>query len=146
MSVLYADPSALLRAYFADEPDHLELRLLLLEGDQPVLTSELARVELAAGIRAAERAGRLRRSQRILDRIDADCSDDGPVVLVRFDPDTVLATAREVVLRHRLRTLDALHLAVAVGMTFAPAGEAITFVTRDNDQAIAAAAIGFSVQ
>lgn len=146
MSVLYADPSALLRAYFADEPDHLELRLLLLEGDDAVLTSELALVELAAAVGAAERAGRLRRSRRLLDRIDADCSAEGPVALVRFDPETVLPTAREVVLRHRLRTLDALHLAVAIAETFAPTGEEITFVTRDNDQAIAAAAIGFSVR
>ncbi|MGH2670789.1 MAG: PIN domain-containing protein, partial [bacterium] len=60
MSLLYADTSALVRAYFEDEPDHARLREKLLEGEEPVVTSELARVELASAIRAAAETGRLR--------------------------------------------------------------------------------------
>lgn len=63
MTLLYADTSALVRAYLADEPDHGSLRERLLEGDEPVVISELARIEMASVIRAAARGGRLRRSR-----------------------------------------------------------------------------------
>ncbi len=53
MTLLYADPSALARAYLADEPDHAMLREMLLAGPDQVVTSALARVELASAIRAA---------------------------------------------------------------------------------------------
>ena len=44
MTVLYADTSAVLRAYFHDEPDHETLRDLLLQGADLVITSELTRL------------------------------------------------------------------------------------------------------
>ena len=59
MTLLYADTSALVRAYFEDEPDHAPLRERLLEGGEPVVTSELARVELASAIRVEELVGTL---------------------------------------------------------------------------------------
>ncbi len=42
------DTSALVRCYLAAEPDHQELSDLLLADEQPVVTSELTRVELAS--------------------------------------------------------------------------------------------------
>jgi predicted nucleic acid-binding protein len=146
VTLIYADTSALVRAYFEDELDHAELRKRLLEGTDPVVTSELARVELASAIRAATIAGRLRRSDGLLARIDADCAEDGPIALLRLRVDTVLPMAYSLVLEHRLRTLDAIHLAVAVEECPVLAGEDdVVFVTRDEDQAIAATALGFSV-
>ncbi len=59
MTIFYADTSALVRALFVDEPDHVELRRLLLEGETPVVTSELTRVELASAVAAAAWTGRL---------------------------------------------------------------------------------------
>lgn len=146
MTLLYADTSALARAYFADEPDHALLRELLLDGSEPVVTSEVSRVELATAIRAADRAGRLRRGQDVLDRIDADCREEGPLTLLALRPDVVLRLAYRLVLEHRLRTLDAIHLAVALEECPPLAdGDDIVFVTRDTDQATAAAAAGLAV-
>lgn len=145
MSLLYADPSALLRAYFADEPEHAELRSMLLEGEEPVVTSEVSRVELASATRAAARGGRLRSWRALLTRIDADCQEEGPIALIRLRPEVVLPVAYGLVLERRLRTLDAIHLAVAAEECPALAGnDDIVFVTRDRDQAAAAATAGFA--
>jgi predicted nucleic acid-binding protein len=146
MTLLYADTSALARAYFEDERDHRHLRQRLLEGEEPVVTSELARVELASAIRAAAGAGRLRRSAGVLARFDADCGEDGPIALLRLRADAVLPVAYDLVLEHRLRTLDAIHLAVALEECPLLAGDdEVVFVTRDVEQAAAASALGFSV-
>lgn len=147
MSLLYADTSALLRAYFADEPEHAELRAMLLEGEEPVVTTELTRVELASAVRAAASAGRFRRWRALLARIDADCGEDGPIALLRLRPEAILPAAYRLVLEHRLRTLDALHLAVALEECPALAGgEDVVFVTRDGQQAAAAEAVGLPVR
>lgn len=143
MTTLYADTSALVRAYLDDVDDHLELRRVLLAGEDPVMCSELARVEIACAFRSAGRAGRLRKPADVLDRFDADCAR--LVVLLPFDSGTVLPIARALVLGFRLRTLDALHLAVAVEAALA-IGEALVFVTRDRDQADVATALGFEVR
>lgn len=147
MTLLYADPSALIRAYFVDEPDHAELRALLLEGTEPVITSEIGRIEVASAVRSAARSGRLRRWRGLLDRIDADCQEDGPIALLRLRPDVVFPIAYRLVLDHRVRTLDGVHLAVATEECPVLAGNGeIGFVTRDRNQAKAATALGLIVQ
>ncbi len=147
MTVYYADTSALVRAYFVDEPDHAELRDLLLDGREPVVTSELTRVELASAVMAAARAGRLRRPQVVLDRFDGDCGDDGPVTMLRLEVETVLPASRDLVLRYQLRTLDAVHLAVATTTTARLAGsEDVCLVTRDVSQAAAATQMGLELR
>ncbi len=146
VTLLYADTSALVRAYFEDEPDHAELRERLLEGTEPVVTSELARVELASAIRAAATAGRMRGHAGLLARIDADCEENGPIALLRLRAQAVLPVAYDLVREHRLRTLDAIHLAVALEECPVLARDGVVvFVTRDEDQAVAAAALGFVV-
>jgi predicted nucleic acid-binding protein len=57
--VIYADTSAFGRVYFADEDDHQPLRSLLVEGDEQVVSSQLARLELASAATRAQRAGRV---------------------------------------------------------------------------------------
>lgn len=146
MNPLYADASAIVRAYFDDEPGHEELRTLLLESGVPVVTSELARVELAAAVRAAGRARRVPDWRALLDRVERDCGNDGPITLLELRPPAALATAHRLVLEHDLRSLDALHLAVALEDARVVAGdEELVFVTRDRDQATAAAALGLAV-
>lgn len=147
MTLLYADTSALIRAYFADEPDHDEMREMLLEGDEPVVSSEVARVEFASAVRTAAAGGRLRRWRRILEGFDADCQEDGPIGLLRLHPEAILPAARELVLKHKIRTLDAVHLAVAVeeGPALAPGGD-VALVTRDDEQAAAARSLGLLVR
>lgn len=119
---------------------------MLLESDDAVITSELTRVELAGAVRFAERSGRLRKAKTLLDRIEAHCSDDGPLLLVRLDAASAIPTARVLVLEHRLRTLDALHLATALtAAVTAATSEEFVFVTRGQDQAAAASAVGLTV-
>ncbi|MGH3754467.1 MAG: type II toxin-antitoxin system VapC family toxin [Pseudonocardiaceae bacterium] len=122
MSVRYADTSALVRCYLVDEADHERLRALLLEGREPVVTSELTRVELASALSTAARSGRLRRPDWLLARADADCGPDGPIALLALDPGIVLPRARQLVLDHPVRTLDAIQLAVAATTATEPRG------------------------
>ena len=144
MTVHYADTSALVRAYFADEVRHEERREQLLGGSGPVVTSELARLELTGAVVAAARAGRIGAAGPLLDRLDADCGDQGPLALIRFVPEQALEEARRLLLAHRLRSLDALHLAVASSLRAVLADE-IVFVSDDADQAVAARAEGFAI-
>lgn len=138
MTLLYADTSALVRAYFVDEFDHERLRRLLIDGEEPVVTSEVALLEFTSAVMAAARAGRISEPGMVLDRFRADCGDDGPVALVHLDVDDVLPEALRLVSRHPLRTLDAIHLAVALTGLIDLAEEDIAFVTEDADQARAA--------
>ena len=143
MSLIYADSSALVRAYFPDEPDHADMRTLLLEGTEPVVTSEIARLELASAARAASSGGRLSRWGELLARIDLDLAEGGPIGPIGLRPDLILPAAYRLVVEHRLRTLDAIHLAVCVEECPAFAGDdTIIFVTRDREQAAAARALG----
>jgi predicted nucleic acid-binding protein len=144
--VYYADTSALVGAYLAKEADHAELRVLLLEGDRPVVTSELTRVEFASAVAAAGRAGRLRRPRLLLDRFDADCGDSGSLTLLTLDTTAILPLARRLVREHAVRTLDALHLAVALtDAVDLAAGEPVSMVTRDPAQAAAAESLGLAL-
>ena len=147
MTLFYADSSALVRAYFADEPDHAELRSLLLERREPVVTSEITRLELANVVRAASAMGRISRAQDLLARIDSDLALDGVVIAIDLRPEVVLRAAYRIILEHRLRPLDAIHVAVCAEDCPSLAGDdEIAFVTRDSDQAKAASALGFAVR
>lgn len=146
MTLLYADTSAVIRAYFQDEPDHQKLRDLLLQGSDLVITSELTRVEFASAVHAAARAGRHNGSQRLLDQFDEDCSDDGPIIQLGLDASAAFPIARTLVTRYPLRAMDAIHLAVLTSDGIAMAGgEPIVFVTRDKQQADAARELGIPV-
>jgi predicted nucleic acid-binding protein len=146
VTLLYADTSAIVRAYFADLDDHAELRTLLIRGADPVVTSELTRVEFASAVSAAARDRRVSEPGAVLDRFDLDCGEEGAFSLLRLDPGVVLPQARQLVCQQAVRTLDAIHLAVALtDATALAAGDPVVLVTRDRAQARAAAAIGLSV-
>ncbi len=146
MSLLYADTSAIVSAYFADENDHERLSALLLEGDDVVVTSELARVEFASAVHAAARTARIDEPGAILARFDADCQEDGAITLLQLRPDADLPAARRMLVDHKLRTLDAIHLSVAVHVAWPlAAGVPFSLVTRDERQAEAGLALGVTV-
>ena len=146
MTVMYADTSAVVRAYFADEPDHEVLRKLLFDGPDPVVTSELTRVEFASAVSSASRAGRVDLPRALLDRFDLDCAGDGPFTLLRLDSEEALPLARRLVVQEPVRTLDAIHLAVALTDAAAlAAGDPVVMVTRDLRQAAAARSVGLAV-
>jgi uncharacterized protein len=146
VTLYYFDTSAIIRAYFVDEDDHDLLRSMLFEDTDPIVTSELTRVELASATVAAFGAQRLADPRVVLDRVDSDCGDDGVITLLRLDPVTTLPLARQLVIQHPLRSLDAIHLAVLLtAATQLAAGEPVTLVTRDKQQATAAQALGLPV-
>ncbi|MBK1785711.1 type II toxin-antitoxin system VapC family toxin [Prauserella sp. ASG 168] len=129
-----------------DEPDCAELSSLLYESGHRVITSELTRIEFASAVATARNSGRIPDARPALAQFDAD-SSSGALTLVPFDPPSALSAAYRLVCEHHtLRTLDALHLAVALHDTAALVGdEPVTFVTRDERQAEAAVANGLHV-
>lgn len=143
MTLYYADTSAIASCYLPDEPGHRELRTTLLDGATPVVTSELTRLELVSTVHAAHRAGRIGDPSALLAVIDEDCQREGPIALLRLDPEPVLSAAADLLTRCALRTLDALHLAVARTTAADIAGaEEVVLVTRDQRQAAAARELG----
>ena len=143
--VAYCDSSAILRAYLADEDGHEQMRHLLAAHDISVVTSALADVEITAAVFAAARGGRIDDPAAAIAEIAAD--EGGPLVLIALDGAGVLALARALCERHRLRALDAIHLAVALTDAQELAdGRPFVFITRDADQAAAARAEGLVVE
>ena len=139
MTILYADSGVLLGAYLADDPDHATLRSMLLEGPDPVVSSEVARVEVASAV--ADRP----RSRELLGRFDADCSPGGPLLLVRLVPERTFAAAAELARAHELGPLGAIHVVTALAVA-APlaAPEPLVFVTRDERRREVAEAFGLT--
>lgn len=146
MTVWYADASALVRAYVQDERDHADLRQLLLEGDEPVVSSEISSLEFRSAIRAAARSGRISDAELVVAAFKLDCAGDGPTKLLAIEPQAVFGRAADLIDEHPLRTLDAIHLAVAIeeSVVVAPDDD-LVFVTRDDRQANAARAEGLAV-
>jgi predicted nucleic acid-binding protein len=145
VTVLYADTSAVFRAYFKLEAGHDELRKLLIEGADPVATSELTRLEFASAAAAARRAGKIRDIRSLLDRFETDCGVDGAITVLQLDNAVVLPLARRLVTEHAVRALDAIHLAVALtDPTLLATGDPV-LVTRDRAQAAVAKKLGLPV-
>lgn len=137
--ILYADTSAIARACFADERGHVELQELLLTGIREVMTSALGMLELTRAGYAKQRLG-----HRIdVDAIVARCERALAVVDIETRPH--LSDSRALVARHSVRTLDAIHLAVALDLRARGVAD-LVFVTRDRAQARAAEAEGLAVE
>ncbi|MCP9491457.1 MAG: type II toxin-antitoxin system VapC family toxin [Solirubrobacteraceae bacterium MAG38_C4-C5] len=140
----FLDSSLIVRAYLPDEPGQTEAYGLLTGGG--ALASELAPVEVTRGLVGARRAGRLSDTEfeQTLAQVDVDLGEQGRIGIIPFDGGPTLVRARELVLAHRLRTLDAIHLAVADldARRLAEPDLELHFLTRDADQAAAARALG----
>lgn len=147
MKVLYADTSAMVGAYLSDETEHVALKELLFSQEYSVLTSELTRVEFASAVTAAKRLARISDHLGLLRQFDHDTAPDGHFGVIPLAPHRILPAARRLVQEnHPLRTLDAIHLAVALYEVSAlTGGEPAVMVTRDQRQADAAKANGLSV-
>jgi len=141
---LYADTSALVGAYLRDESDHARLKDLLRTRAHKVGTLEFAHLEFIGAIRSAHRSQRLRKPDRFLEAFRLECSDE-TIRLLRPNPDQLLSEGMRIMGSHRLRTLDALHLATALLASRDSADDNFRFVTRDAAQADAASAEGLDV-
>ncbi|MEV7092154.1 type II toxin-antitoxin system VapC family toxin [Amycolatopsis sp. NPDC051045] len=145
VTVFYADTSAVVGAYLSDEADHAELRELLIDSGHLVLTSELTRLEFASAMTAAKRDGRIPDAREFLAQFDEDTRT--VLGVIPLEPSRIFPAARRLVTdNYPVRTLDAIHIAVAMHDTAElTGGEPVTFVTRDERQAEAAKANGFKV-
>ncbi len=147
MTVRFVDTSLLVRAYLIDELGHDRAHELVFASTDPVVASELAPLELEAALGRAERAGRL--SAAAADSLRAQAIRDlgglGPVLVLRTQMGALVTRARELLRSHPLRSLDALHLACAdTDARRLAAGDPIAFLTADEDQRRAAAALGLA--
>lgn len=117
-----------------------------MDGPEPVVISALAEVEFVSALARATRDGHLGRSlaDLLLADFGADTAADGPRAVAMFDAEAAFATAKRLLAKYRLRTLDALQLAAAMSLA-ATTDEQLAFCTRDEDQATAARAEQFSV-
>jgi predicted nucleic acid-binding protein len=140
--IVYADTSALGSVYLGDEADAAWLREILFDGHDPVVTSELADVELASLLARAMRDRRIDAPTltQLLAEHDVHTASDGPIGIVPITRAT-LAAARAFALEASVRSLDALHLAAARGLV--DEGEDVVILTRERRQGAAAAALGF---
>ncbi len=117
---------------------------MLLGSNQPVVTSEITQVEFCSAVARSRLPPAVR--DALLIRFASDSSAVGPIALLPLRPAPVLSLARELVVQHHLKTLDAIHLAVALedGRRFVGDAEFV-FVTRDEPQAAAARTLGLTV-
>lgn len=148
MAVHFLDSSVFVRAYLPDEDGH-EAAAAIVFGRDPVVASELIRVESARAVVAARRSGRLRGrlAERLLAQFESDFGAEGIVHLIAFDGPPTIARGRELVVEYALRTLDSLHLAVAdrEGRRLASPDEQLVFATRDEGQRRVAGALDLAV-
>lgn len=143
--LIYVDSSILAKAYLRDEPGHRDA-VALLDGADLLVTSKLALLEVTSALVRAANGGRVADLDGLLLALDADLSADGPVTVITADQQLAEDAARSMVRRHGLRTLDALHLAVADLSARPLAGddEPLAFASRDDAQRAAAEQLGFT--
>lgn len=133
--------------YLREDPDHEELRERLTMSGEVVFSSALARVEIASALAGAVRTQRLAHAQGPMSRFDEDTDDAGWLSLVALRAEVILQTAFNLVSEHQIRTLDAIHVAVALeDVTPLVGDEPVVFVTRDTQQGEVARALGFVVE
>jgi predicted nucleic acid-binding protein len=143
--ISYADASEIVGTLL-DEADPERAGATRLGDVDTVLVSELVTVEVASACRAAERATRITDVATVIARFEAWCAPGGRIRLLAIQPGLVFDRARALIDQHRLYTLDAIHLAVALEEVVPLAGgEPVRFLTRDRTQADAARALGFTV-
>lgn len=138
MTNLYADSSALVRAYLADERDHPELRSLILESGH---------VSPPASSRASSSPPRSDRPASLVDiATGVGSSPSSTRTAAGTESSRLSPWLADTRFRGPpLRTLDAIHLAVALDVAERSTEETI-FVTRDRSQATAARKLGLTVR
>lgn len=145
--LVYVDSSALARAYLPDEDGHSAARDLVQGAEHLLVTATWTVVEVTSALVRAARGHRTADPAGVLARLAADTAADGPITLLRVDQDEMARRSVEIVRDHALRSLDALHLAVAelAAIPLLDPGEQLAFAGRDHGQAAAARSLGFVV-
>lgn len=141
--IVYLDTSVIARALLPDEIGHEEARKLLADGQAGLVTGSLTRIEVASALTRAAHQARVD-AAALVDAGLSLLAQDGRVSVVALPPELVESAAINLVIQHRLRTMDAWHLACAhvILPQLAEPREQQFFATRDVAQAEAARAIG----
>ena len=142
----YLDTSALVKRYDPEEPGAEGVRALFTRV-RAVLTSSLAVVEAVSAFRIKERQGTFTPEEV---RLAVEALEAHAALQYRLVPPRlpVLREAKRLLLRHKLRAYDALHLATALVVARVEGMEPreLPFFTADEDQARAAEAEGLTVK
>lgn len=143
--LVYVDSSVLARGYLRDEVGHDQAREMI-EGAAFLVTSTLTVLEVTSALVRASSAGRTVNLDVLLSRLHFEISPDGPVTVIGGDQMLTETMARQIVREHGLRTLDALHLAVADLSARPLAGDDqdVAFASRDDAQRAVAEQLGFT--
>lgn len=145
--VLYLDTSALVKRYAPHERNaDAILALCDPEAGHTLFTSSLSGPEVASALRRKEREGYLSATgvQRAWTVFQAHAEVEYVLLAVSAP---VLREAEQLILNHKLRAFDAVHLASALAVqTLLQGGGDLEFVTADKDQAAAAKDVGLKVQ
>jgi predicted nucleic acid-binding protein len=144
--ITYADPSALVGTLLGDAVDPDPLHAIILRGDDTVVVSEVALVEVASACMAAERDRRVTDGWDVFAKFQSWCRPGKRIRLLGAPDSSIFIRAIALTSAHRIFALDAIHLAVALELVVpAAAGEPVRFLTRDRIQLQAAQALGFTV-
>jgi uncharacterized protein len=147
MSIVYLDSSVLLRAYLVEEPGHADAQTLL-TGTDALVTARWTLVEATSALTRAHRARRIVDLQTALAVLAADTGPDGAVTLLTAPSTAVESEAMRLCRTHGLRSLDALHLAVALlaASPLTEPSDPLSFASRDDAQAAAALTEGLRLR
>ena len=143
--LVYVDSSVLARAYLTNEAGHAEAARLLTGTDHLLVTATWTVVEVTSALVRATQARRHGDVDALLAVLAADTGEDGTVTLLRADTEQLELRAVQIVRAHALRSLDAMHLAVAslAAVPLLDPGDALGLASRDEAQRRAGIAMGF---
>lgn len=144
--IAYYDTSALVKRYDPNEVSAAAIVDRLGARSGVAYTSTLARVEVFSGFRTKQRSGAFDASlvAAAVELFEAHAETQYSFLQVA---DSVVAEAARLVMQHKLRAYDAVHIATALALCSAMSArkDDVEFVTSDADQARAAAAEGLRV-
>jgi predicted nucleic acid-binding protein len=136
--IVYLDTSSLLKLYLSDEDGGDDVRQTLAMADSAV-TSSIAYTEARAAFARRYRERRL--SRRAFDSVRREFDVDWPLYFVVEPSLSLLNEAGELAEHHRLRALDAIHLASFVDIARRNRGRPIDFSSFDARLNRAAASV-----
>ncbi|MBZ0279361.1 MAG: type II toxin-antitoxin system VapC family toxin [Anaerolineae bacterium] len=143
MTTYYVDTSALAKRYINETGSAWVLSWVEPPAGNIIVVCDITPVEMFSLLQKRLRQGQLGAANVVILQNDFLAHAEQEYLAVPLD-DKILAHARSLVTKYKLRTLDAIQLASALDAA-ASLGEAITFVAADVDLLAAASAEGFAV-
>ncbi len=143
MTTYYVDTSALAKRYINETGSAWVLSWVEPSAGNIIVVCDITPVEVFSLLQKRLRQGQLGAANVVILQNYFLAHAEQEYLAVPLD-DKILAHARSLVTKYKLRTLDAIQLASALDAA-ASLGEAITFVAADVDLLAAASAEGFAV-